>query len=109
MLRPVFSFLGVAVVCAAAVACSSPTDRVGKDGKAVGGQNSPNDPNGTTPPNPTHDEGTADPGSDRGEQPTQPPRACGDTGKPIPDGWKVYSSSGFSVAAPSTFTADLST
>lgn len=108
MLRPVFSFLGVAVVCAASVACSSPTDRVGKDGKAVGGQTSPNDPNGTTPPNPNHDEGNPDPQSDQGEQPTPP--TCDDPGKPIPDGWKVYTSADIRVAAPATgYTSEPST
>ena len=107
MTRPASSlFLGVALVCAATVACSSaPTDHVGKDGKPVNGELSPNDPNGTQPPpNPNHDEGDPDPQDDQGEQPGP---TCDVTPAPIPDGWKTYSMTGFSVSVPgSGYTAD---
>jgi hypothetical protein len=104
MSRPVFSSIAVAVVCAAAAACSSPSDHLAKDGNAVGGENPPNDLT-PTPPNPNHDEGNPDPGDDQGEQPGP---TCDKMPAPIPEGWKVYARTGFSVAAPSTgFSADL--
>jgi len=111
MTRPASSlFLGIALVCSATLACSSaPTDHVGKDGKPVNGELTPNDPNGT-PPNPNHDEGDPDPQDDQGEQPDQPGPKCDVMPTPIPEGWTTYSSTGFSVAGPSTgFSADTAT